>query len=936
MAETSGEPTYDVFISYSRKDSAFAALLEQALEAYRPPKDLDVPQRALEVFRDQQDFTGVEYSRALDRHLAASANMIVLCSPNSRASAFVDDEIGRFVARKGAERLVPVLVAGIPNNEGDPANPSDWAFPDALCEALPMPLAADYRGFDPKAHKLDRGAYAGAWYTTLANIYRTSRGELEQRDLIRRRKARTRAAVIAGATLAVLAAAGLLALRQSNRAVEQERIAAERKSVAQARQLALHANAVGDARDDLALLLSVESTRRADILESKQSLLASLLRRPQLEGFLWANGLSVTALQLSPDSKRLAAGLCQRSGDSCLTREIRLYDLTSRKPIRSIDREEGSPIKALAFSADGTLLAAGDQHDWLGILDVRTADTRHNFSLSMLGISRPLWGVSALAFSADGKQLAIGSCGRSGDMGSCVDGQVSIMETSAWQLVAKPITLAGRPIESMALDPKQDLWLLLSTCPRYRDGSGACRTVEIRPWSLGRQTFLADSASVALPSSEASMGARGGPTAVALAPHGDFIASAYCFKPEVFRCVQGALQFGLPDSVGASKPMVGHVSEILSLAASRDHKLLASGSKDGSIALWRTDGSSVLSESIAASAATFFAVAFDARGEKIAAAGCAEYRDRIPRQCQSGALFVVTAKDRTVAPLPLPDDVGTLRAVAFSHDGKRLAAGSDTNQLLLWTNLDETREPEVLLGPAGSVLALEFSPDARSLVAAGARGIVVWDVPLRKPRLHLGSDAKGSVLAVAVSPDGKMLATGGEDRAITIWDLDTPSNRKGATGHNGAVTALRFDATGKILVSAAEDGIAVWDVPTGQRRSLPFHGHQGPVISVALSPDGGTLASAGLDRRVVLWDVESGQALGPALSQDQAWRSVAFNPAGSIAAAVGHGSRINVFQTTTRSWREIACRRANRNLTRQEWSEYFGSEPYRETCGGFS
>ncbi len=272
MTEAPSEPMYDVFISYSRKDSAFAALLEQALEAFNPPKDLNVPQRALEVFRDQQDFTGVEYSRALDRHLDASANLIVLCSPNSRASEFVDDEIRRFVTKKGAERLVPILVAGIPNNEGDPANPSHWAFPAALCEALPMPLAADYRGFNPKAHKLDRGTFAGAWYTTLANVYRISRSELERRDLVRRRKARTRAALVVGVTLAVIAASGMLAVWQSDRAQEQARIAEERKKIAQARQLALHANAVGDARDDLALLLSVEAARRADILESKQSL----------------------------------------------------------------------------------------------------------------------------------------------------------------------------------------------------------------------------------------------------------------------------------------------------------------------------------------------------------------------------------------------------------------------------------------------------------------------------------------------------------------------------------------------------------------------------------------------------------------------------------------------------------------------------------------
>jgi len=83
----------DAFISYSRKDKAFAVAIEKALESYKPPRDLKVPQRHLVVFRDESDFTGVEYHGALAKHLGASAKLIVLCSPNARLSEFVNDEI---------------------------------------------------------------------------------------------------------------------------------------------------------------------------------------------------------------------------------------------------------------------------------------------------------------------------------------------------------------------------------------------------------------------------------------------------------------------------------------------------------------------------------------------------------------------------------------------------------------------------------------------------------------------------------------------------------------------------------------------------------------------------------------------------------------------------------------------------------------------------
>ena len=63
MASTPGAPraahVHDAFISYSRKNRDFAAKLKQVLEDYTPPRDLDVPHRHLDVFRDETDFTGV-------------------------------------------------------------------------------------------------------------------------------------------------------------------------------------------------------------------------------------------------------------------------------------------------------------------------------------------------------------------------------------------------------------------------------------------------------------------------------------------------------------------------------------------------------------------------------------------------------------------------------------------------------------------------------------------------------------------------------------------------------------------------------------------------------------------------------------------------------------------------------------------------------------
>ena len=165
---TQQEFQHDIFISYSRKNKEFAAKLEKALEDYKPPKDLNVPQRHLNVFRDENDFTGGEYFQAIDRHLTGSQKLIVLCSPEARQSPYVNDEIRRFVQTRRSENVISILVSGKPNNEAVNGQESEMAFPDALCEAMEMPLAVDYLGFNPKKDKFNKGVFYGGWYRTLA------------------------------------------------------------------------------------------------------------------------------------------------------------------------------------------------------------------------------------------------------------------------------------------------------------------------------------------------------------------------------------------------------------------------------------------------------------------------------------------------------------------------------------------------------------------------------------------------------------------------------------------------------------------------------------------------------------------------------------------------------------------------------------------------
>ena len=165
IEQTSGSSAHqfehDVFISYSRHDRAFSELLEKTLEGYRPPSGLGLPARNLEIFRDESDFTGIDYYESIGKQLANSKKLIVLCSPHARASQYVNDEIQRFVQTRGVQNVIPLLVSGLPNNEAKLEQEGQRAFPQALMEAMEMPLAISYLGFNPARHILKSARLMG-------------------------------------------------------------------------------------------------------------------------------------------------------------------------------------------------------------------------------------------------------------------------------------------------------------------------------------------------------------------------------------------------------------------------------------------------------------------------------------------------------------------------------------------------------------------------------------------------------------------------------------------------------------------------------------------------------------------------------------------------------------------------------------------------------
>ncbi|RNJ63284.1 MAG: TIR domain-containing protein [Porphyrobacter sp. IPPAS B-1204] len=209
MGEPSDGYRYRAFISYSWVDAKWGKWLQHAIETYRTPKALigedrghgPVLARLHPLFKDrEEEAAGSSIGAAVEAALADSAFLIVICSPNSAKSQWVNREVAWFKTHRDPARVLALIVGGEP---GDPANE---CFPRALTHRIAddltitdipedAPLAADARdsGDGKRMAKLKLAAA----------MLGVGLDELVRRDE-RRRTLRTRAAVTASLTLAAV------------------------------------------------------------------------------------------------------------------------------------------------------------------------------------------------------------------------------------------------------------------------------------------------------------------------------------------------------------------------------------------------------------------------------------------------------------------------------------------------------------------------------------------------------------------------------------------------------------------------------------------------------------------------------------------------------------------------------------------------------------
>jgi eukaryotic-like serine/threonine-protein kinase len=191
----------------------------------------------------------------------------------------------------------------------------------------------------------------------------------------------------------------------------------------------------------------------------------------------------------------------------------------------------------------------------------------------------------------------------------------------------------------------------------------------------------------------------------------------------------------------------------------------------------------------------------------------------------------------------------------FSRDGQRVLVSSDDGTVHVLSAADLT-PIRAYAGHPSRVPCFAVSRDERTLVAACYRGVCrVWSMA-EGTFFDLQHETTGAVRTVAFLPDGRHVITGGADRLLRVWDLQTRGVVRTLAGHKQEIFASALDPAGRRLASGDRAGLVqVWDVETGEAL-LSLDGHRSDVLSLEFDRTGNELVSASSDGTVRFWNLD--------------------------------------------------------------------------------
>ena len=1001
----------DVFISYSRRDRPFVEQLRAALEAAKRSVwvDLrDIPPSA--DWRDEIH-QAINGSDTIICVLSPDYVSSPICREEVEYAAASNKRLVPIVYRDVSGQDAPPSLAALnwifyrQSDDQDislrqllSALETDLAYVRSGTRLLVR--AKEWESKDRNASFTLRGkdlAEAEQWLATSGGKKPAPSQEQTQYIVASRRASSRRQRTTIGA----LTVGIIITLTLSIISTALYRVTSDQNRTLRAHDIAGKANdALTNSHLDQGLLLAVAASKQYDDFDTRNALLNGLDSAAYLDSVLIgaepsgntsnnnyadtmysADGRTLMTADLGNSSVIMWDGVTHK-----LLRRLNVPELSRQDPASGLNMADF--LEDAAISADGSYIAT---KSYLSGIRVWNADTGalegslpNSSALDNSGDTSITRGT--IRFSPDGKLLAWSECVSTLE-NPCGSEHIIVADISSGNVLpvlpiaaqspaGLSVTLAFSPDSSMLavgvvsdtqflnnqlggivylfhVDSRHDTDALLASVSLGSAGSGSTSQPS---GDVTAVAFSPDGSLLAIAGDQDGIGSQGQVLCWNVAQRrftgaslreSDGSISAEAFSPDGRFLVTGMSSgdFGLrvwnvEQRYAVTPVLRAHTQTVDSVAFSPDGKHFVSSGADGQVLVWRLAPYSPLSLTLGADYTGDGQVAFSPNGALMAVGGRNEVTLWNVKSGSKAQTLLIPASDRDNA----DDDIG---GIAFSPDGKMLAAGDQLAQVIVWNLASGAPVGPPLKGHRqllptmpNFVWDVVFSPDSALLVSSGEDGqAIVWNVNTWSIVHTFTADSSLLERQAAFSPDGRYLAVGGGNQNITIWDVARGSVARTLNTGGVSARALAFYPHETATLAALDSNgmITTWDARTGatigQQLSDGKLATSLDAPHLAFNP-AGTLLISSHDLTLTMWTltgVGHGQKYVRAIVPEYSQMNAALSPDGRYVAIATVGG-VEVHYATLAGWRASACASANRTLTQSEWRQFIPNTPYQAVC----
>jgi len=468
-----------------------------------------------------------------------------------------------------------------------------------------------------------------------------------------------------------------------------------------------------------------------------------------------------------------------------------------------------TPTPALAYSPAGDVLAVGGDDGVIRLLNAHDFHIVGTLDCPARPKGESVW---SLAFNSDGARLVSGYA--LGDGTSPGSGLICVFDVQQRSIIERWSTLDnGRGkanVLSVAYGGKPGSEFVL-----FGGSDQTLRKLDVNTRELNEVKIDDQVVAVAVNADNSQVAAGG---------------------------INGVIRvWKLADLSRPDKPpmeLAGHRNTVQQLVFSAaDPRVLVSGGDDGRLMAWNTEEGCRTQES-AIQEARIYGVALTPKGDMLASAG----------------------------------EDGYVRLFWLADDELTCEKPESPSGQSIQPKIKLVQPEGVLAGHGGLTLAVAFDNQGKHLASAGQDGSVrIWmrsTGSFSQERLELDAGGLGSLTSVAVSPNGKYVAAGDDGGYVHVWKLTNPGEPvrepvfKQWNAHDAAIRCLIYALVDHqlMLITGGDDGsVKRWDPIHQKIIGAPTNNGTSPVVSIALSPDGKTLAAGSENGTISLWDAATGK-----------------------------------------------------------------------------